>query len=146
MLGICHGDVSYIISDDRSAEIFESKVLNAIEMQANWIGDNKPNCLIIDEIDGITDKEGKVTYYKYIILSFKGAVDILVKIVNGQTTKQKKKQTQQGEFKLVRPIICICNNQYVPVLRKLRSVATVYNFEKPRISRLLDRLKVRHLW
>ncbi len=50
-------------SDDRSKDIFLSKVLNAVEMQANWIGNNKPNCLIIDEIDGITDKEGDVCVF-----------------------------------------------------------------------------------
>ena len=54
------GLIIYISSDDRSGDAFSSKVLNAIEMQTNWMGDNKPNCLIIDEIDGITDREGKV--------------------------------------------------------------------------------------
>lgn len=96
-------------------------------MQSNWLGNNKPNCLIIDEIDGITDREGK------------GAVEILMNIITGQKSKSKKKGNHTGN---TRPIICICNNQYAPVLRKLKAVVQVFNFEKPRTQRVVQRLKV----
>lgn len=54
-----------LFSDDRSASVFENKLLNAVEMRANWIGGNRPNCLIIDEIDGITDREGEVNFCRH---------------------------------------------------------------------------------
>jgi chromosome transmission fidelity protein 18 len=139
-------DIFY--SDDRSGDVFESKVLNAVEMQANWMGDNKPNCLIIDEIDGITDREGKVEKrlkLNILIIYEKGAVDLLVNLVNGTRkikTKKKKDNNKTETSKLLRPIICICNNQYVPALKKLRAVATVFNFEKPKLTKLVQRLKV----
>lgn len=39
-------------SDDRSPEIFQRKIESSTQMQAVLMPDTKPNCLIIDEIDG----------------------------------------------------------------------------------------------
>ncbi len=40
------------ISDDRSPEAFRQRIEAATQMRAVLAVDNKPNCLIIDEIDG----------------------------------------------------------------------------------------------
>jgi chromosome transmission fidelity protein 18 len=42
---------------------------------------------------------------------------------------------------LQRPIICICNDAYVPALRPLRQIAQIYNLRKPEASVLAKRLK-----
>ena len=39
-------------SDDRSAELFKNKLETTTQMKACMGEGNKPNCLIIDEIDG----------------------------------------------------------------------------------------------
>ena len=39
-------------SDDRSAEVFKQKIDSAVQMQSVLDGQNRPNCLVIDEIDG----------------------------------------------------------------------------------------------
>ena len=39
-------------SDDRSVEVFSQKIEAATQMSTMLAVDNKPNCLIIDEIDG----------------------------------------------------------------------------------------------
>ena len=39
-------------SDDRSAEIFKNKIESATQMKAVLGPDPRPNCLVIDEIDG----------------------------------------------------------------------------------------------
>ena len=39
-------------SDDRSQEVFQRNIEAATQMQALSLVDNRPNCLIIDEIDG----------------------------------------------------------------------------------------------
>ena len=39
-------------SDDRSADIFREKIESATQMKAVIGADPRPNCLIIDEIDG----------------------------------------------------------------------------------------------
>ncbi|KAH3764671.1 chromosome transmission fidelity factor [Pelomyxa schiedti] len=40
----------------------------------------------------------------------------------------------------MRPIICTCNDLYVPVLRKLRPLVSIFNISKPKVTRLCDRL------
>eukprot|EP00899_Mesostigma_viride_P005430 jgi/Mesvir1/14889/Mv05494-RA.1 len=58
-------------SDDRSANVLRLRIRDAVEM-APALGDGRPNCLIIDEIDGALGAgEGK------------GAIDALLAIVNG---------------------------------------------------------------
>ena len=74
----------------------------------NQQGDQRPNCLIIDEIDG----------------SIAPVVNFLVDLIAGkdkQTNKSKKKGKK--DIVLQRPIICICNDLYVPALRPLRQQA-----------------------
>jgi chromosome transmission fidelity protein 18 len=83
-------------SDDRTANRFKSKLESATEMRSEVFGGFKPNLLVIDEIDGLAPSEGQ------------GAVDVLLGLI-GEKGKSAKK-------KLNRPIICICNDQYVEVL------------------------------
>lgn len=166
-------------SDDRTANLFMSKVLSATQMQAVF-SEKKPNCLILDEIDGLTGGE-------------KGAIKELLKVINAKDKKKAKAgQADDGEQgkgkgkkgrqdavesspklkkgssvldlgklgrkkkapsasdlkssltpsgKLRRPIICICNDQYAPALRELRSIAKVFRFDKPDLGRLTSRLQ-----
>lgn len=140
-------------------------------MKANWIGGNKPNCLVIDEIDGIDGGEGEVSLfldYHLTMISYKykpwhrtktftwidvqkGAVGVLMKLLKEESKEEKKdedseisKKKRKGPIQLNRPIICICNNQYVPALRKLRAAVTVMDLHKPTPTRLIQRLKVRY--
>lgn len=63
-------------SDDRTANLFMSKVLSATQMQAVF-SEKKPNCLILDEIDGLTGGE-------------KGAIKELLKVINAKDKKKAK--------------------------------------------------------
>lgn len=42
----------YCLSDDRSADVFRKILESSTEMQSVLTSSSKPNCLIIDEIDG----------------------------------------------------------------------------------------------
>lgn len=55
------------------------------------------------------------------------------------TEKSTKKGANRKSFMLKRPIICICNDMYVPALRQLRQIAFVVNFPSMESSRLADR-------
>ena len=44
--------ILFYFSDDRSPEVFRRSIEAATQMQALSIVDSRPNCLIIDEIDG----------------------------------------------------------------------------------------------
>ncbi|RUP44404.1 hypothetical protein BC936DRAFT_149509 [Jimgerdemannia flammicorona] len=124
-------------SDDRTGEVVKSKVKAAIEMQA-LVNDpsapdaergrvlQKPTLLIIDEIDGVSSGGGSESFVK-----------LLVNLVSVEAKQQPELGTATGSRKnktaknpLLRPIICICNDQYAPVLRPLRGVAQVVHFKK----------------
>ncbi|KAJ2773589.1 Chromosome transmission fidelity protein 18, partial [Coemansia nantahalensis] len=53
-----------------------------------------------------------------------------------------RRRRQRGEHgPLLRPIICICNNVYAPVLRPLRQIAQWYHVGAPTPARLAQRLE-----
>nr|XP_057946609.1 chromosome transmission fidelity protein 18 homolog isoform X2 [Doryrhamphus excisus] len=117
-------------SDDRSAEVFQKRIDTATQMKSVLGANERPNCLIIDEIDGAPA----------------AAINILLATLNRkdghgsdastESTKKKKKK----EAILLRPIICICNDLYVPALRPLRQQAFLLTFPQTQPSRLAQRL------
>ncbi|TRY77674.1 hypothetical protein DNTS_017957 [Danionella cerebrum] len=118
-------------SDDRSAELFQKRIDTATQMKSVLGTNEKPNCLIIDEIDGAPA----------------AAINILLATLNRKDNKDgeesganplKKKKKKQSV--LLRPIICICNDLYVPALRPLRQQAFLLAFPQTLPSRLVQRL------
>ncbi|XP_051559515.1 chromosome transmission fidelity protein 18 homolog isoform X2 [Myxocyprinus asiaticus] len=118
-------------SDDRSAELFQKRIDTATQMKSVLGANEKPNCLIIDEIDGAPS----------------AAINILLATLNRKDGKEveesgvnalKKKKKKQSV--LLRPIICICNDLYVPALRPLRQQAFLLAFPQTLPSRLAQRL------
>ncbi|XP_017291014.1 chromosome transmission fidelity protein 18 homolog isoform X2 [Kryptolebias marmoratus] len=116
-------------SDDRSAEVFQKRIDTATQMKSVLGANERPNCLIIDEIDGAPA----------------AAINILLAVLNrkdghggeagAEAVKKKKKESI-----LLRPIICICNDLYVPALRPLRQQAFLLTFPQTQPSRLTQRL------
>ena len=115
-------------SDDRSLEKFQEKLEAATQMKSvlNQTGDQRPNCLIIDEIDG----------------SLAPIINFLVNLLMGTGGGSKSKKNRKKEIVLQRPIICICNDLYVPALRPLRQHALLVSGE---VSLPKDLVKLRHL-
>lgn len=111
-------------SDDRSTDAFKTALENATQMRSVVDQEGRPNCLIFDEIDGAPQS----------------SIDFLIRFVNGMVTKKSKKGKTQRKSILKRPIICICNDVYVPALRPLRQIAFVVNFPPTSSSRLAERL------
>ena len=121
-------------SDDRTMEVLKSSIMNA--MSSNTIiGDKKPNCIILDEIDGIDNTT---------------AIDMIVNMSNaplksttntGSKKSDKKSKKPVFSTPITRPIICICNDHYAPVLRELKKIAQIFIFQPPNEQRLIQRLK-----
>ena len=87
----------------------------------------KPNCLILDEIDGADAR---------------GSIQALVDIVKAEIpSKTKQKQSTTSATYLRRPIICICNHKYAPALRPLLPYALHFNVKSPSSKRLVSRLQ-----
>ncbi|KAB0794124.1 hypothetical protein PPYR_13744 [Photinus pyralis] len=109
-------------SDDRNTETFKRMLENATQMSSVIDQNKRPNCLVFDEIDGAPSS----------------SIEFLIKYVTG-TTKKKKKGTESPPL-LKRPIVCICNDVYVPALRSLRQIAFVITFPPTAGVRLAERL------
>ncbi|KAJ0410247.1 hypothetical protein P43SY_002579 [Pythium insidiosum] len=121
-------------SDDRTSGVLKNKIISAMEMQSIW-GDRRPNCIILDEIDGaMNGGDGKT------------AISVLEEIISaplGVTKDSKTKGAKRsGQHPLIRPLICICNDQYASVLRPLRKLAKIFVLDTPNPQRLITRLKV----
>ncbi|XP_042294272.1 chromosome transmission fidelity protein 18 homolog isoform X2 [Sceloporus undulatus] len=120
-------------SDDRSPEVFKTRIEAATQMKSVLGANEKPNCLIIDEIDGAPT--ASINVLLGIINRKTGAVEL--EPSTGRASGSKKRK--EGGL-LLRPIICICNDQYVPSLRLLRQQAFLLNFPTTSQSRLVQRL------
>jgi len=110
-------------SDDRAADVFKNKLDAATQMRSVNNADTRPNCLVIDEIDGAPLP----------------AINTLLNMIRNTGKELNSKKKKDGGL-LLRPIICVCNDQYVPALRQLRQVALVMTFPQTEPSRLASRL------
>ncbi|OQS02776.1 chromosome transmission fidelity protein [Thraustotheca clavata] len=115
-------------SDDRTSSVLREKIISAMEMQSIF-GNSRPNCIILDEIDGaLHGNEGR---------SAIGALQELI----ATPYSTKKDKSKKAKHPLIRPIICICNDQYAPVLRPLRKLAKIFVLSTPDQRQLMSRLK-----
>ncbi|XP_064317477.1 chromosome transmission fidelity protein 18 homolog isoform X2 [Phalacrocorax carbo] len=116
-------------SDDRSPEVFKTRIEAATQMKSVLGANEKPNCLIIDEIDGAPA----------------ASINVLLNIIHrkdgeGEAAAGTGRRRRREGGLLLRPIICICNDQYVPALRPLRQQSFLLNFPRTAPSRLAQRL------
>ncbi|XP_042208895.1 chromosome transmission fidelity protein 18 homolog isoform X2 [Homarus americanus] len=114
-------------SDDRSVDTFRTNLENATSMRSVLGPNPRPNCLIIDEIDGAPAP----------------SINLLINMLNGKDTSgkgKKGKQKKDTPTALKRPVICICNELYTPALRPLRQMSLVIQFPPTPTARLAQRL------
>lgn len=119
-------------SDDRTASKLMDRVVRAMESKTldfsrlDDLDDKaRPNCLILDEIDGADAK---------------GAVKELVNIIRADIPVGGSKGKKSSPY-LRRPIIFICNNKFSPALRPLLPYAVQFNVNSPPEGRLVSRLR-----
>ncbi|XP_006897521.1 PREDICTED: chromosome transmission fidelity protein 18 homolog [Elephantulus edwardii] len=123
-------------SDDRSPEAFRTRIEAATQMESVLGAGGRPNCLIIDEIDGAPTAAINVLLS---ILDRKGPQDVQPGAQPRPAGGMRRRQAEGGL--LMRPIICICNNQFVPSLRQLKQQALLLHFPPTLPSRLVQRLQ-----
>ena len=112
-------------SDDRSPERLKELIYSATQ-NSTLLAAGRPNCVILDEVDGIDGS--------------RNALDVLTNIIKaplraaagaggtGGASAGKGRSGATGAFPLTRPLICICNDQYAPALRDLIKLADVFVF------------------
>ena len=88
-------------SDDRSVEAFKKQMESATQMRSVVATDQRPNCLVIDEIDGAPAP----------------AINYLISVLTEKAVVAASKKGKKKGMHVLRPIICICNDLYTPALR-----------------------------
>lgn len=117
-------------SDERSATVLTDRVTRAME-SSTLITSNggalagRPNCLILDEIDGADAK---------------GSIKAIVNIIRAEKPQKDAKKKGKTTY-LRRPIIFICNHKHAPALKPLLPYAKQFDVKAPLTSRLVSRLK-----
>lgn len=102
-------------SDDRSVDALRETIGRAVTA-STLDKDKRPNCVILDEIDGIDGR---------------APIDALIDIIKAPLKAEKKgnksgNASKSGWLALTRPMICICNDLFSPQLRELRKHAQVW--------------------
>ena len=111
-------------SSARTEKVLRNLIYNAMETQSAF-GDARPKCIILDEIEGVSNQGED-----------KGVSKLLMELIKAPLRKGKKRNREA----LSRPIICICNDAYSPVLRQLRMEAFHVPFKPAEEGRLTQRL------
>ncbi|CUS20625.1 LAQU0S01e10924g1_1 [Lachancea quebecensis] len=122
-------------SDERAGPHVKDRIHNAL---FNHTFDDRPVCLIADEIDGSIET-GFVKVLIDIVNSDFRATQRLASGASNTVQRGKRKQRSSGKV-LTRPIITICNNVYASALEKLRPHCEIITFQRPAESALLERL------
>ena len=153
-------------SDTRSAQSIDDRVRPILE-SGSAVGSTKPILLIIDEIDGATGGGGDnvrhtFSHLSIFVKSWSQSSSFVQKLVSLTLDKPKKKRTahlsyvtyaldlncrigkagaQSDTRPLLRPIICICNDQNAHSLAKLRPHARQIRYTRPADVHIVRRLR-----
>ncbi|KAJ2743832.1 Chromosome transmission fidelity protein 18 [Coemansia sp. BCRC 34301] len=124
-------------SDDRTAGKIKDRVLGVTQTHSVGLtGEMRPQLLIIDEVDGASAAQSAQGDFISMLVKLASSAD-----EKGSSPAAKRNRRGGDQGPLLRPIICICNNVYAPVLRPLRQVAQCYNVGAPTSARLAKRLE-----
>ncbi|KAL4077289.1 P-loop containing nucleoside triphosphate hydrolase protein [Scleroderma yunnanense] len=115
-------------SDARTAQVIDDRILPALE-SGSRVGSTKPILLIIDEIDGATGGGDNSS----------GFVQKLVSLTFDKP--RKKRKGQNSKRPLLRPIICICNDQNAHALSALRPHVRQIRYTRPADVHIVRRLR-----
>ncbi|KAG6910312.1 hypothetical protein DXG01_011709 [Tephrocybe rancida] len=119
-------------SDARSGSIVDDRIRPALE-SGSAVGSTKPVLLIIDEIDGATGAgdNSNTFIHKLVSLTFD----------RPRKKRGQKQKDPQAKRPILRPIICICNDQNASSLAKLRPHALQVRFQRPADIHTVKRLR-----
>ena len=143
-------------SDERSKEVVKGRIRDCVGTE-NVKGINtkgaagttrkagRPICVVVDEVDGVVSGSGGTGEGGFIkALIDLAALDAKNSNVLGATSGISARSKKKGDhFRLLRPIILICNDVYHPALRPLRAstMAEVIHIRKPPLEKVVARLK-----
>lgn len=140
-------------SDERSSNVVKGRIRDMVGTE-NVRGINtttakgkvrkagKPVCVVVDEVDGVVSGSGGGGEGGFI----KALIDLInldeknSNYAAAPTSTGKKKS--RDKFRLLRPLILVCNDVYHPSLRPLRqsSCAEIIHIRKPALNMVVSRM------
>ncbi|KAF2472798.1 chromosome transmission fidelity protein 18 [Lindgomyces ingoldianus] len=143
-------------SDERSRDVVKGRIRDMVGTE-NVRGVNtttangkvrkagKPVCVVVDEVDGVVSGSGGSGEGGFV----KALIDLITldernsKAVGQQNSTVPKKKRKGDKFRLMRPLILICNDVYHPSLRPLRqsSFAEIIHIRKPALNMVVSRIQ-----
>lgn len=141
-------------SDDRSRDVVKTRIrtslgtesVKAVANQRDGEGARKvakPACVIVDEVDGVVTGSGGAGEGGFV----KALIDLVLtdqrNESSGKTDSNPHKKKKGDDFRLLRPLILICNDVYSPSLRLLRqsNLAEIIHVGRPTLDAVVGRLQ-----
>jgi chromosome transmission fidelity protein 18 len=141
-------------SDERNSNVVKGRICDMVGTE-NVRGINtttasgkvrkagKPVCVVVDEVDGVVSGSGGGGEGGFI----KALIDLInldernSAFAAGPTSTGNKKKSRD-KFRLLRPLILVCNDVYHPSLRPLRqsSCAEIIHIRKPALNMVVSRI------
>jgi chromosome transmission fidelity protein 18 len=142
-------------SDDRSKDVVKNRIrdsvgtenVKSVSIEAGGKNNRKagrPVCVIVDEVDGVVGGSGASGEGGFI----KALIDLVMldqkNSARGSQTSTTGKKKKGDTFRLLRPLILICNDIYHPSLRPLRTsnIAEVIHVRQVPLENVIQRLKI----
>ncbi|KAL2365684.1 hypothetical protein RJZ56_001446 [Blastomyces dermatitidis] len=143
-------------SDERSRDVVKGRIRDAVGTE-NVKGvsvdaggkrirkPGKPVCIVVDEVDGVVSGSGGGGEGGFM----KALIDLVMLDQRNssnasESTSTHKRGSRKGDkFRLLRPLILICNDVYHPSLRPLRSssIAEIIHVRQPSLDKVVLRMK-----
>lgn len=145
-------------SDDRSRDVVKNRIRTSLGTESVRVVPKhktgeasvkaaRPACVIVDEVDGVVTGaggSGEGGFVSALIdlvhLDQKNSSQVGSAEMTGASAQKKKKG---DDFRLLRPLVLICNDVYAPALRPLRQsgLAEIIHVGRPTIDAVVGRLR-----
>ena len=143
-------------SDERSRDVVKGRIKDCVGTEnvktistKNAAGTTRkagrPVCVVVDEIDGVVSGSGGGGEGGFI----KALIDLIMldqknsKVLGATSANIVGSKKKGSRFRLLRPIILICNDVYHSALRPLRAcaMAEIIHIRRPPLDKVVARLK-----
>lgn len=141
-------------SDERNRDIVKGRIRDMLGTENVKLVDSKasgrkaarPLCVIVDEADGVVSGSGSGGEGGFV----KALIDLIHLDQkssnapgNGGSQTVPKKKRKGDYFRMLRPLILICNDVYHPSLRLLRqgSIAEIVHVRNPALNMVISRMQ-----
>ena len=135
-------------SDERSKDVVKNRIRDMVgteNVRGGSAGKKsaKPVCVVVDEVDGVVSSGGGGGAGEGGFV--RALIDLLMldqRNSNRPSYVQGAGKKKGDQFRLLRPIVLVCNDLYAPALRLLRqgNIAEIVHVRKPTLQVVVPRL------